>query len=81
MSHLTKIFSGKLNDNCYLFTLKVIDSSTAQSIDIGTVIINSKTGNTLSILDELSRKCIDNKFIASAIKDCEKTVKEIQRVL
>ena len=81
MAHLTPIFSGKLNDDCYLFTLKVVDVVSLQSVDVGTIIINSKTDNTQLMIDNLSRKSIEDKLLKKAIEDCKTTVEEIQKIL
>lgn len=81
MAHLTPIFSGKLNDDCYLFTLKVVDVPSIQSVDVGTIIINLKNGNTQLNIDNLSSKFVQDKLLKTAIEDCKNSAEEIRKIL
>ena len=81
MTHLSPIFTGKLNDDCYLFTIKLVDIGATTSADVGTVIINTKTGNTHLQIDNISHKYIDDEFLVKAINDSIKSAQEIQKIL
>ena len=71
------------SDEMYIITDKDLNEAKAiaASADVGTVIINTKTGNTHLQIDNISHKYIDDEFLVKAINDSIKSAQEIQKIL
>lgn len=78
---VTQIFSGKLNEDIYLFTIKAREKNTLYCTDIGTVIINAKTGCILTSIDDVMNKYIEKKHLDTAVMICKELLIKIQNVL
>lgn len=74
-------FSGKIGDDCYLFTLMLRGKSFLKTVDIGTILINAKTGKILTSVDENIDKHISKEHLDSSIKLCLDMVKNIESTL
>lgn len=79
--NVMQIFSGKISEDCYLFTLKARDIKSSYCTDIGTVIINSKTDSTLISIDKNMTTYIATTLVDKAIEDSKKMVKDIEKML
>ena len=78
---VTQIFNGKLNEDTYLFTIKAREKSTLYCTDIGTVIINAKTGYILTSIDDVMSKYIEKTHLDTAVTICKEQILKIQDVL
>ena len=81
-STITTHFKGKLSSKAYLFSIKFLNFNTDQEISLGTLIVNSQSGqasirlipqkdiylNKNFNLDELAKECLD--YVRQLEKTC-----------
>ena len=82
---LLAFFSGKINEHGYLFSLKAKPIHSVdnfwQTTQVGTLIINSKTGATFINIDEDVLKGLDKITLDTKVSDCKEMIKHIQKTL
>ena len=73
--------AGKISNNCYLFFIKLKQEDPLTVFDIGTLVINIKTGISHISMDKCFSHCFPETERDKLIKKCKETILNIEEIL